>query len=107
MYNPKQRTTPAVDGPVHFFRPTLVMSMPEKVRFFGMTSQGQFQGYYHPATGEIDADVAYGGMTFAGAVALAKSTGIFHMTGRMANGFPQAEVNGVPLKIVAPDDSGQ
>jgi len=99
---------PSVDGNVSFFRPTLVMSMPEKVRFFGKSSQGDFTGYYHPSNGEIEADVSYGGMTFAGAVNLAKSTGQFHMTGRMANGFPQAEVNGTPIKVVWPkkDDSG-
>ena len=98
---------PAVDGTVSFFRPTLVMSMPEKVKFFGKSSQGNFVGFYHPATGEIEADVAYGGMTFAGAVDLAKATNQFHMTGRMANGFPQAEVNGTPIKILWPDKKDQ
>jgi hypothetical protein len=79
------------------------MSMPEKVAFFGKSNQGDFKGYYHPASGEIEADVAYGGISFAGAVDLARATGKFHMTGRMANGFPQAEVNGTPIKIVWPE----
>jgi hypothetical protein len=98
---------PAIDGPVNFFRPTLVMSMPDKVRFFGKSTQGNFIGFYYPKTGEIEADVAYGGMTFAGAVDLAKATNQFHMTGRMANGFPQAEVNGNPIKILWPDKKDQ
>src|ERR1700728_3732012 len=83
---------PSVDTDnIHFFRPTLVMSMPESVTFFGASNQGAFKGHYHPATGEIDADVQYGGMTFAGMVSLAKAGGSFHMTGRMNNGQPEAE----------------
>jgi hypothetical protein len=103
MYNPASpHSGPAVDH-VSFFRPTLVMSMPEKVAFFGKSNQGDFKGYYHPGSGEIEADVNYGGISFAGAVDLAKSIGTFHMTGRMANGFPQAEVNGTPIKVVWPE----
>jgi hypothetical protein len=108
MYDPGlDAHGPSVDGNVSFFRPTMVMSMPEKVRFFGKSSQGDFQGWYHPSSGEIEADVNYGGMTFAGAVTMAKATGTFHMTGRMLNGFPQAEINGTPLKMVTPDHSQQ
>jgi hypothetical protein len=107
-YNPRNaHNAPAVDGPVHFFRPTLVMSMPEKVKFFGKSTQGDFVGYYNTQTGDIEADVAYGGMTFAGVVDLAKATNKFHMTGRMANGFPQAEINGTPLTIVWPKKDEQ
>lgn len=103
-YNPRDsHQMPSVDGHVSFFRPTLVMSMPEKVKFFGKTTQGDFVGYYNTRTGDIEADVAFGGMTFGGAVTLAKSTNSFHMTGRMANGFPQAEVNGTPIKVVWPE----
>ena len=46
-------------------------------------------------------------MTFAGAVDLAKATDTFHMTGRMVKGFPQAEVNGTPIKILWPEKSDQ
>lgn len=107
-YNPRSaHNAPAVDGPVSFFRPTLVMSMPEKVTFFGKSTQGDFKGQYNTRTGDIEADVAYGGMTFAGAVDLAKATGKFHMTGRMSNGFPQAEINGTPITIVWPAKNDQ
>src|SRR5580658_9715354 len=94
LYNPaKDRQGPTVDTDnIHFFRPTLVMSMPDSVTFFGKSSQGDFKGHYHPATGEMDVDVAYGGMTFGGEVTLAKSIGQFHITGREVNGQPQAEV---------------
>jgi len=102
MYNPAKSSGPSVDGNVSFFRPTLVMSMPEKVKFFGKTNEGDFNGWYNTKTGDIEADVAYGGMTFAGAVTLAKSTASFHMTGRMVGQFPQEEVNGTPIKIVTP-----
>jgi ribosomal protein S27E len=109
MYNPaKDRQGPSVDAEdIHFFRPTLVMSMPESVTFFGKSNQGDFKGHYHPATGEIDADVAFGGMTFGGEVTLAKSIGQFHITGREKDGQPSAEVNGVPLKIVYPSSGDQ
>jgi hypothetical protein len=102
VYDPSKSSGPSVDGNVSFFRPTLVLSMPEKVKFFGKSSQGDFTGWYNTQTGDIEADVAFGGMTFAGAVTLANSVGKFHMTGRMQGGFPQAEVNGTPIKIVTP-----
>ena len=103
QYDPTDsHNPPSVDGHVAFFWPTLVMSMPERLKFFGKTTQGNFMGYYYTHTGEIEADVAYGGRTFAGMIDLAKATDQFHMTGRMANGFPQAEVNGTPIKILWP-----
>ena len=50
-YNPRDaHSAAAVDGPVHFFRPTLAMSMPEKVKFFGKSTQGDIPGFYHPST---------------------------------------------------------
>jgi DNA-directed RNA polymerase subunit RPC12/RpoP len=102
-FNPNEsHSMPAVDSPVQFIRPTLAMSMPEKIQFMGKNNQGDYKGYYHPRTGEIEADVAYGGRSFAGTVDLAKATGQFHMTGREIDGQPQAEVDGQPLKIVAP-----
>jgi len=104
MFDPNDiHGAPSVDENVNFFRPTLAMSMPEKVLFFGKSSQGDFKGYYHPSSGDIEADVNYGGKTFAGAVNLARATGQFHMTGRMVKGFPQAEVNGTPINIVWPE----
>jgi len=103
LYNPtKSHRQPAVDGPISFKPPFLVMSMPEKVPFAGMSNQGQFVGFYHPATGEIEADIAYGGREVAGLIVTQRAAGVFHITGRDANGSPQAEVDGTSLAIYYP-----
>lgn len=97
----KSHRIPQVEGEVMFFRPGIVMSMPEKVRFEGKSNQGGFTGTFNTKTREIEADVLFGGMSFAGMVDLAKATDKFHMTGRRgADGQPQAEVAGKKLKIV-------
>jgi hypothetical protein len=103
-YNPNTgRNMPSVDGDVQFIRPLLTMSMPEKIKFSGKSNQGDFEGYYHPATGEIEADVTYGGRTVAGMVDLIKATGGFHLTGREVPGKPiSAEANGKPIAIYYP-----
>lgn len=107
-YNPrKPQGRPSVeDGGVFFVRSYWVMSMPQKLRFFGVTQQGQFNGIYDTGTGEIEADIAYGGRTVAGLMVTNRATGVFHITGRDVNGSPQAEVDGEPLKIVYPPDVG-
>lgn len=100
-YNPsKAHKMPQVEGEVVFFRPSIAMSMPQKVKFTGKSNQGDFNGYYFPATGEIDADVDFGGQAFAGMVNISKSTGRFHMTGRMREKQPTAEAEGRSLKLV-------
>jgi hypothetical protein len=76
--------------------------MPQWVVFTGKTTQGNVYGKYNPANGEVQALVEYGGYSFAGAVDLAKATGKFNMTGRLVNGFPQAEVDGNPIQIYYP-----
>jgi DNA-directed RNA polymerase subunit RPC12/RpoP len=103
MYNPNNtHMTPAVQGPAEFFSPFFAMTMPNSVIFHGKTSQGNFMGLYNPNTGEIEADIAYGGLSFAGLVDLRKATDKIHITGRYNNGSPQAEINGTPLHIVYP-----
>lgn len=100
-YDPgKAHHTPTVEGDITFFRPTLAMSMPDRVPFLGKTNQGDFKGYYYPATGNVEADVDFGGQAFAGMVNLSKSTGQFHMTGRMKDGHAVAESGGKELKLV-------
>lgn len=100
-YDPsKSHQTPNVSEGVTFFRPSFAMSMPEKVKFVGKSNQGDFSGFYHPATGEIEADIETGGYAFAGMVNISKATGKFHMTGRMKDKQAQAEVDGKSLKIV-------
>lgn len=103
-YDPsKAHHTPTVEGDVTFFRPFLAMSMPEKVKFEGKSNQGDFNGYYNTTNGEIEADMAFGGYSFAGMVNISKSTGKFHLTGRKKNGQAEAEVDGKKLKIVYPE----
>jgi hypothetical protein len=99
-YDPKmQHMSPHVDGPVVFLPPIMSMSMPQWIVFRGKTTQGNFVGKYSPGSGEVQAEVEYGGYSFGGMVDIAKATGKFNMTGRMASGFPQAEVDGNPIKI--------
>ncbi len=42
---------------VLFYRPTLVMSMPDTVDFQGGSTEGEFVGKYHPKNGEVEATV--------------------------------------------------
>jgi hypothetical protein len=91
-----------LDAGVHFDMPFLLMSMPDKVRFYGVTQAVPFTGYYHPATGEIEAQITYGGRMLVGLQFVNVPTGTFSITGRDVNGFPQAEMDGTPLKILPP-----
>jgi hypothetical protein len=89
-------------GNVLFYRPTMVMSMPELVKFHGKSNQGDFVGTYNTKTGDIEADVSYGGYSVAGMVDVRKPTGNFHMTGRENNGQVEAESDGNKLVIIYP-----
>jgi hypothetical protein len=103
-YDPtRSHHIPGVDYPPQFYRPLLNMSMPKKVDFSGKSNQGDYSGKYDTTTGEIEADVAYGGMSIAGLVDLSKSIGKFHITGREVNdGKPEAEMNGTKMTIFYP-----
>ena len=101
-YDPKfSHMTPQVSGPCTFLGPIMSFSMPERIVFRGMTTQGNFMGVYNTRSGEVEADVEYGGYTVGGMLAAVKASGKFHMTGRMVNGFPQAEIDGQPAQIVS------
>lgn len=103
-YDPSHpHMVPNIDGGVLFYRPVLAMSMPEKIKFEGKSSQGDFSGFYNTTTGDIEADINYGGMTVAGMVDMVKSTGSFHITGRDVDHHqPEAECNGQKLEIYYP-----
>ena len=108
MYNPnKSRGKPATDGDAIFVVPRLVMSMPEKLAFSGMNSQGKFQGFYNTQTHDIEADIWYGGREAGGGVMLSPATDFFHITGRDPGGSPQAEIDGQSLKIIYPPKDDQ
>jgi hypothetical protein len=86
---------PAVErSNVGFNAPTFHLTMPRKVGFAGASNQGMFEGLYDTQTGEIEANVWYGGLTVAGMVALRKPTGKFHLVGHEENGKPVVEVDG-------------
>jgi hypothetical protein len=103
MYDPgRPHHIPGVDYPPQFYRPLLNMSMPEKVEFSGKSNQGDYSGTYDTTSGEIEADVSYGGMSVAGLVDLSKSTGKIHITGREINEKPEAEMNGTKMTLFYP-----
>jgi hypothetical protein len=89
-----RRRMPSVErNDVSFFQP-MAMTMPEKVFFIGKSSQGTFTGHYYPRTGEMDADVSYGGYSVAGMVDIGKPRGTFHLVGRVVNGKREFEIDG-------------
>ena len=101
-YNPRDsHGAPAVIE-LDFFRPVMAMSMPEYVIFHGKTNQGDFAGHYHPKTGEVEADVKYGGYALAGVPTRGKGLGEIHLTGRKLNGQTVAEANGTKVQLVYP-----
>jgi hypothetical protein len=108
LYDPtKGLNRPSVDGGVDFAMPYVVMTMPQKVKFSGMTQQGRFDGIYDTQSGEIEADIAVGGHTVGGLIVTANALADFHITGRDVNGSPQAELDGRSLKIVYPKPKAQ
>jgi hypothetical protein len=103
LYDPTHfNSRPSVNGPINFIEPYMALTLPRKMVFNGKTDQGDFVGSYDTQTGEITAEVAYGGRTFGGLVTLNHATNWFNMTGREVNGVPQAECDGVKLTIYYP-----
>ena len=60
MYNPRKGSGPQAQE-VMFFRPTMVMSMPDEVHFKGQSSLGPFEGDYNPHKREVECELAIGG----------------------------------------------
>jgi len=85
-----------------FYRPTFVMSMPDKVDFKGQSTQGEYTGRYNPHTGEVVADVAVNGMTLPSGVTVNKGTQKIHVTGRVKAGKAEAEIDGKKAEIHYP-----
>jgi hypothetical protein len=103
----KEHYFPKVERPINFDVPSIVMRVPEEVNFNGMTEQGRFAGTYNTQTGEITADIAFGGRTVSGLIVAAKETGAFHITGREKDGTPTAEMDGTPLRVIYPAKDAQ
>jgi hypothetical protein len=106
-YHRKQPVWPSVDGDATFGMRILIMRLPDEIPFYGFTTQGPFNGYYRSADGEIEADMAVGGLEVGGLMSLHAPKGVIHITGRDPGGNPQAEMDGISLKIAPPvkDDS--
>lgn len=77
------------------------VSMPEKIKFAGVSTQGNFTGTYNPHNGEVDAEVEVGARTFEGLTKdMSKPTGMIHVTGREKDGNLTAEVDGQDATVV-------
>jgi len=85
-----------------FYRPTFVMSMPDRVDFKGNSTQGEYTGKYNPKTGEVIADVAVDGMSLPSGVVVKKGGTKIHVTGRVKAGKTEAEIDGKKAEIYYP-----
>ena len=89
-----RRRQPSVErGDLSFFTP-MALTMPQKVGFFGKSSQGTFSGNYSTGTGEVDATVSYGGLTLSGMVDVSRPKGTLHVVGRVVDGKRDVEIDG-------------
>lgn len=104
MYNPRKgnTTSPQVTD-VMFFRPTMVMSMPDKVDMNGMTNHGPFKGSYNPHKREVDCEMAIGGgVGIPGSGGKKYEGEKIRITGRVTAAGMTAEVDGKNAVLVMP-----
>jgi hypothetical protein len=104
LYNPRKgnTTSPQVTD-VMFFRPTMVMSMPDKVDLNGVTNQGPFKGTYNPHKREVDCELALGGgIGIPGSGGKKEAGEKIHITGRVTAAGMTAEVDGKNAVLVMP-----
>jgi hypothetical protein len=105
-YNPRKPHGRPQATEVTFFRPTMVMSMPDIVEFRGSSTVGPFVGKYHPKSGEVEAEVAIGGgIGIPGSGGKKTSGESLHVTGRVKDHNVSAEVNGKPAVLHFPPPS--
>jgi hypothetical protein len=104
-WNPrKPGNAPRALDETTFIRPIFVMSMQDKIFFKGATTEGGFSGYYHPKTGEVEADVGLGGMSLNGLGAIKEGTRKIKVTGAMKGNEASVMVDGKPAVIVYPPE---
>jgi hypothetical protein len=96
----KPHLTPQAHDVVFIISP-MPFSMPEKVGFAGITTEGAMTGRYFPATGQIEADVEIGGQGFPGAVNRHGDKTI-SVAGQIKDGNVTATVDGAPAEIKWP-----
>jgi len=110
MYNPRKgNTTSPQATDVMFYRPTMVMSMPETVHFKGASNMGPFEGDYNPHKREVVCKLAIGGGIGIPGSGGKKSTGdSIDITGRKTKDpktgaeVMTVEVNGKNAVLVYP-----
>ena len=100
-FNPKKSGFNAGVRDVSFYFLPYYVSMPEKVAFAGMSTQGKFIGTFFPHTGEVAIVAEVGGATFEGvSFDVRKAGGTIRITGRETNGQLSAEVDGQDATVV-------
>jgi hypothetical protein len=82
------------------------VTMPQKIPFAGLTSEGLMVGQYTMATGEIQADVEIGGMATPNMIVRHGKT-IIKVGGHSKNGDVIATINGAPAVIKYPETPEQ
>jgi hypothetical protein len=104
LYNPRKgNTTSPQATDVMFFRPTMVMSMPDEVVFNGASNMGPFKGTYNPHKREVECELSIGGGVGIPGSGGKKSTGdVIKITGRVTKDGMTAEVDGKNAVLVMP-----
>jgi hypothetical protein len=110
LYNPRKgNTTSPQATEVMFFRPTMVMSMPDQVHFKGQSNMGPFEGDYNPHKREVECELAIGGGAGIPGTGGKKAKGdVIKITGRKLKDpktgadVMKAEVNGKDAVLLMP-----
>ena len=104
LYNPRKgNTTSPQATEVMFFRPTMVMSMPDQVHFKGSSNMGPFEGDYNPHTREVVCELAIGGgVGIPGSGGKKAKGNVIKITGQVTKKGMTAKVNGEDAVLVMP-----
>jgi hypothetical protein len=107
LYNPRKGRGRPEARNVMFYRPTMVMSMPEQVKFQGVSNIGPFEGWYNPHTGEVDAKVEIGaGIGIAGSGGKKTQGKAITINGKtLKDGNIETFVDGKKVELVMPPPS--
>lgn len=102
-FNPKKDHINAGVREISFYFLPTSLSLPDRIPFKGMSTQGKFVGTYSPRTGEVSVVAEVGAMTFEGiSNDITKANGSIRITGRNINGNLTAEVDGKNATVVTP-----
>jgi hypothetical protein len=105
-YNPRKPHGRPQATDVMFYRPVMVMSMPDEVDLQGASTVGPFKGKYHPKTREVEVTIEVGGGAHVAGTGGKQKTGYaIKVTGRTKNGTLTAEVDGKNAVLTYPPPS--